>query len=121
MTSPARQTIDPDRIKPAVGAKDDQAVGRLGGDGKSRRVTVLVFLLRRRTVVPLDRANPSLRGTQHGDRLAFNERRDRDLDRLWRGADLGSPASQRRVAAKFGCRRFHLISDRAPLPLLARQ
>src|SRR5262249_56848941 len=73
IAAPAGQPIDPYRIKTAVAAKDDQAVGGLGCDRKAWPVTLLVFLLRGGDVMPLDGADPSLLPAQHGYRLALDQ------------------------------------------------
>ena len=117
MAAPAGQPVDPDRVKAAVGAEDDQAVGGLGGDRKARPVAFLVFLLGGGDVVPLDGADPALFRAQHGYRLALDQRLGGISIGSGAAADLGAAPAERRVAAELGAGLPDLLGDRAPLPV----
>ena len=119
MAAAAGQLVRGQRVEPAVGAEDDQAVGRFGRHRKARPVAFLVFLVGEIDVVALDGADPALLREQHSDGLALDQGRDRDLDRDGRGADQGAATAERRVAAEFGLRRLDLLGKHAPLPALA--
>src|ERR1051326_7085882 len=119
LAAPAGQLVGGERIEAAVCAKDDQAVGGFGRHRKARPVAFLIFLVGEIDVVSLDGADPALLGTQHSDRLALDQGRDRDLDRDGRRADQSATPAERRIAAELGLRRLDLLGEQAPLPALA--
>src|SRR5262245_59446113 len=111
MAAPTRQLVDAERIEAAIGAEDDEAVGRLGGNEEARPVAFLVLDLAGGHIVALYRADPAFRRAKHGDGLALDQRLDGNEERRRGVGDLGAAATQRRLGAELLSRLGDLLGD----------